>query len=334
MGITPPPALLQAVPIIVPPPSQPNTENTPLTRPARIVGGGAGLLPPPLVSINQGSQAHLAASQMASIMASQSQATPPATGPGAPGMPAGMFMGNTMMPIPEHLATKILSLQYIDMSELRPEAWLFEDEPAEKSLASLFKRRKEPITDILVWVQCFASYVAVLVQKYPQCTPHMMAYLATIVRCQRRFEGMGWVLYDTAYRRRAAKQKDLNWSAIDSSLFNTLFTGRAKTSAKCTHCLSEDHGANYCPMANGPLTQLTRDISLSIAGTSSKRSFSPYDAAVPPAKRGNFSGSGVRFGSTDPQYCGLFNARSGPRCTYGTKCKYMHVCANCSQNHP
>ena len=131
MGITPPPALLQAVPIIVPPPSQPNTENTPLTRPARIVGGGAGLLPPPLVSINQGSQAHLAASQMASIMASQSQATPPATGPGAPGMPAGMFMGDIMMPIPEHLATKILSLQYIDMSELRPEAWLFEDEPAE-----------------------------------------------------------------------------------------------------------------------------------------------------------------------------------------------------------
>ena len=142
--------------------------------------------------------------------------------------------------------------------------------------------------------------------------PHMMAYLATIVYGRRRFEGMGWVLYNTAYRHRAAQQKDLNWSAIDSSLFNTLFTGQAKTSAKCTHCLSEDHGANYCLMANGPLTQLTRDISLSIAGTSSKRSFSPSDAAVPQAKRGNFSGSGVRFGSTDPQYCGLFNARSAP----------------------
>ena len=158
----------------------------------------------------------------------------------------------------------------------------------------------------------------------------MMAYLATIVSCQRSFEGMGWVLYDTAYRRRAAKQKDLNWSTIDSSLF----TDRAKTSAKCTHCLSEDHGANYCPMTNGPLTQLTRHISLNIAGTSSKHSFFPYNAAVPPAKSGNFSGSGVRFGSTVPQYCGLFNARSGPRCTYGTKCKYIHVCANFSQNHP
>ena len=72
------------------------------------------------------------------------------------------------------------------MAELHPEAWMFEDESHEKSLAGLFKHRKQPVTDILLWVQCFASYVAVLSQTQPQSTPHLMAYMATIICCQKK----------------------------------------------------------------------------------------------------------------------------------------------------
>ena len=119
-------------------------------------------------------------------------------------MPTGMFMGDTMLPLPENLRRKILNLEYVEMADLHPEAWMLEEEFTDKTLAALFKRRKEPVTNILVWVQCYASLVALLAQQYPMQTPQFIAYLVTIVRAHRNFEGLGWVVYDTAYRRQAA----------------------------------------------------------------------------------------------------------------------------------
>ena len=231
-----------------------------------------------------------------------------------------------MLPIPDSLISKIQQLEFVDMADLRPEAWMFEDEPHGKSLAGLFKRRKQPVTDILLWVQCFASYVAVLSQTQPQSTPHLMAYMATIIRCQKKFEGLSWVVYDSAYRRRAARQRDLNWAVIYSSLFNTLFTGRAKTSVKCSHCLSEDHTADEWPAANGPLAQLTRDISATTSPSyPAKHTMQPPNM-IPPPKR--------VASPIQPKPCGLFNSNMGPRCTYGERCRYMHICSLCFKNHP
>ena len=124
-----------------------------------------------------------------------------------PTMPVGMFMGDSMLPLPDSVVAKICKLEFVDMSELRPESWLLDEEADEKSVAALFKSKKKPVTDILIWVQCVASYVAVFAQSFPAHTPQFMAYLATTVRCHHRFEGLSWVFYDTAYRRRAANRK-------------------------------------------------------------------------------------------------------------------------------
>ena len=74
-------------------------------------------------------------------------------------MPTGMCMGDSMFPLPENLCRKILNFEYIEMADLSSEAWMLEEEFTNKTLAALFKRRKEPITDILVWVQflCLTS---------------------------------------------------------------------------------------------------------------------------------------------------------------------------------
>ena len=63
------------------------------------------------------------------------------------------------------------------MSELTPESWLLDEEADEKSVAALFKTKKKPVTDILIWVQCFASYVAVLTQSFPAYTPPIYGLL-------------------------------------------------------------------------------------------------------------------------------------------------------------
>ena len=135
-------------------------------------------------------------------------------------------MGDNTLPIPENIANKILKLDFVDMAELCPESWLFESETQEKTLSSLFKKRKQPVTDILIWTQCFASYTAVLAGKFQGCTLHLMPYMSTIIGCYCKFEGYEWVVYDTSYRRRAAIKKTLNWSKIDSSLIHCSQEGR------------------------------------------------------------------------------------------------------------
>jgi hypothetical protein len=52
------------------------------------------------------------------------------------------------------------------------------------------------------------------------------------------------ILLIIQYRRQALERQDLNWSVIDSRLYNEAFTGRARPIARCTYCLQDDHAAN------------------------------------------------------------------------------------------
>ena len=278
---------------------------------------------PPLPTITQTPDADASPTHATQGLASPSLQLPsqpvcPSTT--SPSMPVGLLLGGATLLIPENIANKILKLDFVDTAELRPESWLFESETQEKPLSSLFKKRKQPVTDILIWTQCFASYTAVLAGKFQGCTPHLMAYMSTIIGCYRKFEGYGWVVYDTSYRRRAAIKKTLNWSEIDSSLFNTLFTGRAKTSIRCTECFGDDHESSQCPHTPSPLFQLSPG-----AAYSPLSGFSPQ---LLPTQR--IQGPPV----TPPRTCGLFNAHGGPQCTYGVNCKFIHACNLCFKNHP
>lgn len=208
------------------------------------------------------------------------------------------------------------------MADLRPEAWMLEEEFTDKTLAALFKRRKEPVTNTLVWVQCYASLVAVLAQQYPTQTPQFMAYLATIVRAHRNFEGLGWVVYDTAYRRQAAARKDLNWAIIDTSLYNTLFTGRARATLRCTHCLSQEHLPERCPLVNGPFSQMLQSAGMPHT-VQSTTTIGTYP--TPPQQQNQ--------NTPKPQICGLYNSNGGPRCTLRF-CRFAHICSECFQDHP
>ena len=52
--------------------------------------------------------------------------------------------------------------------------------------------------------------------------------------------------YNHQYRREALARGDLNWSVLDSHLYNEAFTGRAKAIPRCQHCLSEAHVSAAC----------------------------------------------------------------------------------------
>ena len=62
-----------------------------------------------------------------------------------PTMPVGMFMGDSMLPLPDSVVAKIRKLEFVDMSELRPESWLPDEEVDQKSVAVLFKTKRSPL---------------------------------------------------------------------------------------------------------------------------------------------------------------------------------------------
>jgi len=210
--------------------------------------------------------------------------------------------------LPPKLIKKILELDFVDMTELVPDTWQFQDQEESGKCCSKKLTRRGPVTDITLWIECYSILVAVLASKYPERTPAFMAYLRTILKAQRSFHGEGWVSYDLAYRRRAAYTKSLEWDKVDFTLFNETFAGRAKVVSRCRFCLSEFHISADCQFAS--------------AVGSPKREFVQAKARKP------FNGD-----TRSVVYlCNLFNNRMGNQCRY-KQCKFAHLCANCYGMH-
>lgn len=192
-------------------------------------------------------------------------------------------------------------------------------------LAAQFRRQKGPVTDILRWVQCYATLASVLASVFPQKIPELTAYLSTIVKCHKEFEGAAWVLYDRACRRQAEVSRDLNWSKINPSMFNLCFTCRAHRRLLCHVCLSEGHGADHCPELNMQWPMLpTFFCTLHIQGP-----LTPFQTA-PIAGQRRPSSPQIRQGS-QTEICWLFNSKAGNKCTFW-QCRYLHICSVCRQN--
>ena len=160
--------------------------------------------------------------------------------------------------------------------------------------------RKAPVENISLWIECFSRMVAVLVTRYPDKAPEMFSYQASIVRVARNFEGTFWVVYDRQYRQEALANRDLNWSRINSRLYNEAFTGRAKAIPCCKHCLSDTHLTANCFL----------EPNLGVAQPQST-----FGTSIP---------------SSSAEICRNYNAG---RCTYN-RCRYRHICQDCSYPHP
>ena len=143
--------------------------------------------------------------------------------------------------LPPRLVKRILDLEYVEMSDISPD-----DTPAPLT-GHPPPPPKKPIQDISRWVEKFATMAAVLTARFPEKAPEMFAYLTSIVKAERNFEGSRWVAYDRCYRREALASKSLDWSLPNTRLYNEAFTGHAKALPRCTYCLQEDHMAAACP---------------------------------------------------------------------------------------
>lgn len=88
--------------------------------------------------------------------------------------------------------------------------------------------RQAPVSDNLVWVECFSTLVAVVAAKYLEWVPDFMAYQKSIMQASQNFEGLARMLYNQCFHHQAAVTKSLVWSVSDSALYNEAFTGRVR----------------------------------------------------------------------------------------------------------
>ena len=144
--------------------------------------------------------------------------------------------------VPTKLIQRIWELEYVDMWELLPETWL--QEAAQFRACCHSRRPKRGL--ITLWTECFTTLAAALSAHYPDKAPHFMAYLRTIVRASRNFEGPAWASYDAAYRRQVANNRSLNWAIPDPALYNEAFTWRARVISHCQFCLSDSLSSHDC----------------------------------------------------------------------------------------
>ena len=210
--------------------------------------------------------------------------------------------------VPPKLVKRILAKEYVDIWELLPETWQLE---AEGFCCHSKRPRRGVVTDISLWTECYSTMAAILVAAFPAKAPHLFAYLRTITKASRTFEGAAWASYDMAYRRQAAYLGSLDWGLVDPALYNEAFAGRAKLVPRCRYCLAETHSSQECPHSPAET-----------AGGTDGRPTRPLSRPQ--------GSSGRPASSVD--ICRLYNSPGGSRCRF-PQCRYAHLCSRCRRPH-
>ena len=111
------------------------------------------------------------------------------------------------------------------------------------------KHRRE-IPDLLSWVQCFGTYIAVVTSKCPEQVRHLLAYLTLIVWEACRCGGRGWLAYDSYFSQQVVGDDSADWSKLNQSLYAVTFIaqGNRERGRSCAICLESDHTEEQCAL--------------------------------------------------------------------------------------
>ena len=111
------------------------------------------------------------------------------------------ILSEGLPPVPHKLVSRILRGEYVDMAEL-----LRDNLEAQRRSSSQLtgssssgpshSRSRREISDLLSWVQCFGTYVAIVTSKQPERMCQLLPYQTLMVREARRCGGKGWLAYD------------------------------------------------------------------------------------------------------------------------------------------
>ena len=93
--------------------------------------------------------------------------------------------------IPPKLAQKIWRDDFVEMTELLPDKLGQLDPPETSGSKDADKQRLKDrrVANILQWIECFHSYIGVMVQQQPTRTQDLLAYASLVVHAARKYTG-------------------------------------------------------------------------------------------------------------------------------------------------
>ena len=215
-----------------------------------------------------------------------------------------------LAPIPAKLVARIVRGEFVDMAELLRDNLeaLRRGSLQDGSTASSSqtKKARREVPDLLSWVQCFGTYMAIIASKHPSRVRQLLAYQTLIVREARRCGGNGWQTYDSMFRQQVVGHPDADWSKLNSTLYAVTFLAESGGGKNCPLCMETDHKEDDC--------------ALSLAKPSSSHRGSSDGAS----KRERGDARKITRGA-----CFLWNQGE---CTH-PYCRFRHVCVRCYGDH-
>ena len=151
--------------------------------------------------------------------------------------------------------------------------------------------------------------MAALVSTHPTVTVtlELLAYMLKIIQTSQQYNRLCWRSYDINYQIAMVASGNQLWSKLDTDLFTRFITGRARTANPCMVCDALTHASTDCPEAPA---QTKRGEARSVTGPHLK---CRRPIAKTWAAEIQFNSKGV--------------------CSFGARCHYCHVCAECSASH-
>ena len=231
------------------------------------------------------------------------------------------ILSEGLPPVPHKLTVRILKGEYVDMAELLRDNLEVErrasstKQPAGSTATVQNKPRRE-IPDLLSWVQCFGTYMAIITSQFPNRTKELLAYQTLIVREARRCGGRGWLAYDSYFRQQVVGDDSADWSRLNQSLYAVTFItqGDRERAKSCVRCLESDHMEEQCALYSPPVKAMG-----SVKRGVVERSISDLREAPSTSRGRGFS----RLA------CFAWNQGD---CRFPA-CKYRHICVRCSGDH-
>eukprot|EP00112_Aurelia_sp_Birch-Aquarium-sp1_P002006 Seg122.9 transcript_id=Seg122.9/GoldUCD/mRNA.D3Y31 product="hypothetical protein" protein_id=Seg122.9/GoldUCD/D3Y31 len=144
-----------------------------------------------------------------------------------------MSVSGVLPPVPGYLVNVIKKKKFVDFVMLRPCNLdkLPAIEPAGPQLSRLLKCEKgselKPIQSFVERAEAWAVYAGVVSLQQPDWLSDLIGYFLLIAKTSRDTASVGWLEYDRAFRKKAAEDPGLIWSAIDLSLYVSMVLGRA-----------------------------------------------------------------------------------------------------------
>ena len=118
--------------------------------------------------------------------------------------------------IPPKLAQKIWRGDFVEMTELLPDKLGQLDPPETSGSKGADKKRSKGkrVANILQWVECFHSYIGVMVQQQPTRTQDLLAYASLVVHAARKYKGEGWTVFVRFENRKKEQSTSCLWLRV------------------------------------------------------------------------------------------------------------------------